>query len=76
MGTSVRATLDVKSSDALERLVARLGWSRSEVIRAAILQFEASCPTASRHRVIGTGRFKSGIPDLATNKKHLEDLGR
>ncbi|TAN23013.1 MAG: ribbon-helix-helix protein, CopG family [Acidobacteria bacterium] len=76
MGSSVRATLDGKTSDALERLVARLGWSRSEVIQAAIQQFEASRPTASRHRVIGTGRFKSGIPDLATNKQHIADLGR
>ena len=26
--------------------------------------------------IIGTGMFDSGIPDLATNKKHLEGLGK
>ena len=25
---------------------------------------------------IGTGQFDSGIPDLGSNKKHLEGLGR
>lgn len=76
MGTAVQARLDDKTRNALERLVMRLGWSRSEVIRAAIQQFAANRPTTKKHRVIGTGRFKSGIPDLATNKRHLEGLGR
>jgi hypothetical protein len=26
--------------------------------------------------IIGLGKFASGIADLASNKKHLQDLGR
>jgi hypothetical protein len=30
-----------------------------------------------RHnKIIGTGEFESGIPDLGSNKKHLEGLGK
>ena len=29
-----------------------------------------------RRKIIGTGQFNSGIPDLATNKKHMEGFGR
>jgi hypothetical protein len=34
-------------------------------------------PTVSAaDRIIGLGKFSSGVPDLATNKKYLEDFGR
>jgi hypothetical protein len=26
--------------------------------------------------VIGLGKFRSGVPELASNKKHLQDFGR
>ena len=29
-----------------------------------------------RIKITGTGQFASGIPDLGSNKKHLEGLGR
>ena len=29
-----------------------------------------------RLKIIGTGMFDSGIPDLATNKKHMEGFGK
>lgn len=76
MGIAVQARLDEKTRGTLDRLVKRLGWSRSEVIRAAIQQFEASRPKPGGHRIIGTGQFQTGIPDLATNKKHMEGFGR
>jgi hypothetical protein len=37
---------------------------------------EAQSATPTAHRIIGTGRFSSGISDLATNKKYLEDFGK
>jgi len=30
----------------------------------------------SAKRVIGVGRFASGLPDLASNKKHLRGFGQ
>ena len=32
--------------------------------------------TDRQRQFIGTGMFDSGIPDLGSNKKHLEGLGR
>jgi hypothetical protein len=29
-----------------------------------------------KRRLIGTGKFSSGIPDLASNKKHMEGFGK
>jgi predicted DNA-binding antitoxin AbrB/MazE fold protein len=31
--------------------------------------------TRKRRKVIGTGKFRSGISDLATNRKHMEGFG-
>jgi hypothetical protein len=28
-----------------------------------------------KRTIIGMGQFDSGVPDLATNKKHMEDFG-
>ena len=33
---------------------------------------KAHSTISAAHRIIGTGKFRSGIPDLATNKKYLE----
>jgi len=33
-------------------------------------------PVGRPGRIVGVGRFRSGIPDLATNKKHLDGFGR
>jgi hypothetical protein len=29
-----------------------------------------------RRKIIGTGQFCSGVPDLATNKKYMEEFGK
>lgn len=44
------------------------------------IQVEVSKPTKVKKngkpiKIIGTGMFHSGIPDLATNKKHMEGFG-
>jgi hypothetical protein len=32
--------------------------------------------TPRKRKIIGLGEFEGGPPDLATNKKYLEDLGQ
>lgn len=29
-----------------------------------------------KRRIVGLGKFRSGIPDLASNKKYLRNFGR
>ena len=45
------------------------------------IQVELATPvngkkTGKHIKIIGTGQFDSGIPDLGSNKKHLEGLGK
>ena len=76
MKTSIQARLDEESSVALQELRSRLGLSTSEVVRASLrLMLQQQAPRTPR-KIIGQGKFDSGIPDLATNKKYLETLGQ
>lgn len=74
--TTVQARLDRRSRAALERLVKRLGWSPSRVVREGVCLLDACYGAPSQRRVVGIGRFASGIPDLGSNKKLLEGFGR
>jgi hypothetical protein len=75
MKTTVQARLDPRSQAALEQLVRRTGWSPSRVVREGV-QLLATCyGVRPGKRVIGVGRFSSGLPDLASNKKHLRGFG-
>ncbi len=76
MKTSVQARLDEETQAALDRLVHRHGLSVSEVIREGIRLVEKRNGSQPRRKLIGIGRFASGIPDLATNKKYMEDFGK
>ena len=76
MKANVEARLDRRSQVALERLVRCLGWSPSRVVREGVRLLAACYGSHSRKRVIGQGRFASGLPDLGSNKKHLRGFGR
>jgi hypothetical protein len=76
MANTIQARLDEASRKRLEQLVKRLGWSPSKVVREG-LRLLAACQPGNRPRkIIGLGKFASGIPDLGSNKKHLKDFGR
>ena len=76
MNTVVQARLDEETQAALDRLVRRHGMSTSEVIREGIRLVEKQHTGPKRPRLIGIGMFDSGVPDLATNKKYMEDFGK
>jgi hypothetical protein len=76
MSSTVQARLDEPSRKELQRLVKELGWSPSRVVREGLLLLAACYPKKGKRRVIGAGRFASGIPDLGSNKDHLRDFGK
>jgi Arc/MetJ-type ribon-helix-helix transcriptional regulator len=76
MQTSVQARLDEETQAALDRLVRRHGLSTSEVVREGIRLMDEKHKAPRRPKLIGVGMFDSGIPDLATSKKYMEDFGR
>lgn len=75
MKTSVQARLDEETQAALDGLVRRLGWTPSKVVREGIRLVDKQHAKPSSRKLIGVGEFDSGISDLGSNKKYLEDLG-
>jgi len=77
MKTAVQARLDEESQLALDRLVQRLGWSPSRVVRESLRLMVLHYETAPKKRkMAGVGEFDSGVPDLGSNGKHLEGFGK
>ena len=76
MKANVQARLDRRSQAALERLMHRTGWSPLRIVREGVHLLAACYRVPSARRVIGVGRFASGLPDLASNKKHLKGFGQ
>jgi len=72
----VQARLDSEAERALSRLVRRLGWSPSRVVRESLRLMYRCHGAAPRRRVIGIGEFDSGLSDLGSNKRHMEGFGR
>lgn len=57
-------------------LVRELGWTPSQVVREGLRILEASYLRRKKQGIIGLGKFRSGAPDLGSNKKHLRGFGR
>jgi len=76
MKAVVQARLDPETRQALDRLVRRLGWSPSKVVRESLRLMSRHHAAAPRRRIIGVGEFASGLPDLGSNKRRLQGFGR
>lgn len=77
MKATVQARLDDESEAALKQLTRRLGWSPSRVVREGLrLMVRHYGAPKKKRKIIGMGAFEGGPPDLATNKKYLDDLGQ
>jgi hypothetical protein len=76
MRSAIQARLDPQSRKRLAALVRELGWTPSQVVREGLRILEASRLGRKKHAVIGLGMFRSGVPDLGSNKKHLRNFGR
>jgi hypothetical protein len=76
MRSTIQARLDERSKKRLTVLTRELGWSPSRVVREGLRILEASYLRRKKRGIIGMGRFRSGVLDLGSNKKHLRDFGR
>jgi hypothetical protein len=76
MGSTIQARLDGQSRKRLSVLVRELGWSPSRVVREGLRVLEATHRRKKKQCVIGLGKFRSGLSDLGSNKKHLQRFGR
>jgi hypothetical protein len=78
MNDIVHARLDSQTRQIMRRLQRRHGWSDSDIVRQGIRALgDADLPSGQRgKRIIGLGRFASGISDLGSDERHLHELGR
>jgi hypothetical protein len=76
MSATIQARLDKETRAVLKRLLKRNDLSASEVVRKGIHLVAQEAERGKTIKIIGLGEFDSGIPDLATNKKHLAGIGR
>jgi hypothetical protein len=72
----IHARIDRQTERMLRRLERSLGWSRSKIIREGIRRLQGSLIHRSTDRIVGLGRFRSGVPDLGSNKDRLRGFGR
>jgi hypothetical protein len=76
MRSTIQARLDERSRKRLMALTRELGWSLSQVVREGLRILEASYLRRNKRGIIALGRFRSGVSDLGSDKKHLRDFGR
>jgi hypothetical protein len=76
MSRVIHARLDAGTERMLRQLERQFGWNDSQVVREGIKALTSVMVNGRRRRIIGLGRFRSGIPDLGSNKAHLRGFGR
>jgi Arc/MetJ-type ribon-helix-helix transcriptional regulator len=74
MTTTVQARLDEETQAILDRL-RRSGRTTSDIVREAIRLADREYRNGAAGKMIGIGMFRSGVPDMGSNKKYLEGLG-
>jgi hypothetical protein len=72
----IHARLDDQTERLLHELERRLGWTDSQVVREGIKALNVLLVPKRSRQIVGLGRFRSGIRDLASNKAHLKGFGR
>jgi hypothetical protein len=76
MSGVIHARLDSDTDAIRSELQKRLGWSDSEIVREGIKALSALVRSSGKRKIVGLGRFESGIADLGSNKKHLAGFGK
>lgn len=76
MAASIHARLDEETEALREQLKNSQGWTDSEIVRRGIQALAVVTPNTKKNRKFrGVGKYRSGVPDLATNPKHMEGFG-
>ena len=76
MKSVIHARLDEETENLLARLRRRTGLGDSELVRQGIRALSALGDARRGRKIIGLGKFASGVSDLGANKRHLAGFGR
>ena len=75
MSRVIHARLDEETDAVRRQLTRRLGWSDSQIVREGIKALAARLVPKRKRKVVGIGKFRSGISDLGSSKQHLKGFG-
>lgn len=76
MSRIIHARLDAHTEQLLREIELRLSWNDSQVVREGIKSLHAVLGPKRSRKIVGLGRFRSGIRDLGSTKAHLKGFGR
>ncbi len=76
MSRTITARLDAETAKLLADLARNLGWKESRVVREGIKALTTLVAPKRSRKIVGLGRFRSGVPDLGSSKAHMEGFGR
>lgn len=76
MSRIIQARIDEETESLLSQLQLRLGWSDSQIVREGIKALGMLSAPTQRKKIVGLGKFSSGVTDLASNKRHLKGFGK
>ena len=76
MSRIIHARIDAQTDRLLLDLERRLGWNDSKVVREGIKALNVLLVPNRSCQIVGLGRFRSGLPDLGSNRAHLKGFGR
>jgi hypothetical protein len=76
MKSIVQARLDRETQQAMAQLTQRLGWTPSRVVREGLRLLAACHAGEAKQKIVGVGKYSSGIADLASNKTQLKGFGK
>lgn len=76
MASVIHARLDDDTDELRNALQVQLGWSDSQIVREGIKSLSSLVKTSGKRKIVGQGKFKSGVADLGSNKKHMRGFGQ
>lgn len=76
MASIIHARLDDDTDSLRTALQKQLGWSDSQIVREGIKSLSMLVRKQGQRKIVGLGKFSSGIDDLGSNKKHLQGFGK
>ena len=76
MASVIYARLDDESNSLRIELQKQFGWTDSQIVREGIKSLSALVRSRGKRKIVGLGRFKSGVSNLGSSKKHVRGFGR
>ncbi len=76
MSDTIHARLDEQTCTVRDQLQQQYGWNDSQIVREGIKALSYLVAGGRKRKIVGLGKFESGVKDLGSNERHLEGFGQ